>query len=133
MAISKKNKSRVIVDGKEYVWWVFDDYDQTEFDGIQIKVVCTDQTHFLKYALQQSESNRRVVLALRDYAKSVHLFSPPKFENEGGIITKSGIINLIKWCKKDKHQIQYALDGHNYELTTSEKQLLLQEIQKITN
>ncbi|MDI9312551.1 MAG: hypothetical protein QM535_20235 [Limnohabitans sp.] len=133
MAISKKNKSRTYVDGKEYLWWVFDEHDQTEFDGLQIKAVCSDQTHFIKYGLQQEEDNRKVVLALKDYTKLVHLFLPPKFESSNGIITKSGINRMIKWCKQDIHQIQYALDGNNNNLTEGEKQLLLTEIQKIIN
>lgn len=131
MAISKKNKSRTYVDGKEYLWWVFDEYDQTEFDGLQFKTVCSDQTHFIKYGLQQEQDNRKVVLALKDYTKLVHLFSPPKFESSNGIITKSGINRMIKWCKQDIHKIQYALDGNNNNLTEGEKQLLLKEIQKI--
>ncbi|NOQ72471.1 MAG: hypothetical protein GQ574_10745 [Crocinitomix sp.] len=133
MAISKKNKNRVTINGIEYLWWVFDEYDQTEFDGIQIKVVCSDQTHFFKYGLQERESNRKVVLALRDYAKLVHLSSPPKFENEDGIITKSGIIRLIKWCKNEGHQIQYALDGKNNGLTNEQQEALLEELQKRIN
>lgn len=133
MAISKKNKSRIYVDDKEYLWWVFDEQDQTEFDGLQIKAVCSDQTHFIKYGLQQNEDNRKVVLALKHYTKLVHLSSPPKFENEEGIITKSGINRMIKWCKQDVHQIEYALDGSNHNLTEGEKQSLLTEIQKIIN
>ena len=133
MAISKKNKSRTSVDGKEYLWWVFDEQDQTEFDGLQIKAVCSDQTHFIKYGLQQEESNRKVVLALKDYTQLVHLSSSPKFENSNGIITKSGINRMIKWCKQDVHQIQYALDGNNNNLNEGEKQLLLTAIQKIIN
>lgn len=131
MAISKKNKSKTYVDGKEYLWWIFDEYDQTEFDGVQIKAVCIDSTHFIKYGLQQEEDNRKVVLALKNYTKLVHLSSPPKFENEEGIITKSGINRMIKWCKQDVHQIQYALDGVNNDLTEDEKQSLLTEIQQI--
>jgi hypothetical protein len=131
MAISKKNKNRVNVDGKEYLWWVFDEFDQTEFYGIQIKAVCSDQTHFLKYGLQQPEDNRKVVLALRNYTKLVHLSFPPKFENEDGIITKSGISRLIKWSKSGDHQIQYALDGNTNELTIEQKQSLLKDLQKI--
>ncbi|MCS3531618.1 hypothetical protein [Chryseobacterium sp. JUb7] len=131
MAINKKNKNRTSVDSKEYLWSVFDEYDQTEFDGIQIKAICSDQTHFIKYGLQQEENNRKLVLALRDYAKLVHLSSPPKFENSEGIITKTGIVRMIKWCKQDMHQIEYALDGDNNNLTEAEKQLLLEELQKI--
>ncbi len=132
MAINKRNKNRAIVDDKEYLWWVFDEYDQTEFDGIQIKAVCSDQTHFFKYGLEQIEDNRSVVLALRDYTKLVHL-TCPKFENEDGIITKSGITRLIKWCKNKKHQILYALDKKNNDLNAQEKQSLLKELQKIIN
>lgn len=133
MAISKKNKNRVNFNGKEYLWWVFDEHDQTEFDGVQIKIVCSNQTHFLKYGLQQRETNRKVVLALRDYTKLVHLSAPPKFENEDGIITKSGIIRLIKWCKNETHQIEYALDGKKNDLTYGEKELLLEELQEKIN
>ena len=96
MAISKKNKNRTYVDGKEYLWWVFDEHDQTAFDGLQIKAICSDQTHFIKYGLQQDEYDRKVVLALKDYSKLVHLFSPPKFESNNGIITKSGINRMIR-------------------------------------
>jgi len=42
MSISSKNKRRVSVDNKEYLWWVFDEYEQTVFDGIQVKAVCSD-------------------------------------------------------------------------------------------
>ncbi|WP_419870361.1 hypothetical protein [Chryseobacterium sp. CT-SW4] len=131
MAISKKNKSRISVDGKEYIWWVFTEYDQTEFDGIQVKAVCVDQTHFIKYGLQQKENNSKVVLALKNYNKLVHLSSPPKFENDEGIITKIGINRMIKWCKQNVHEIQYALDRNKNDLTEPEKQLLLKDLQKI--
>lgn len=131
MAISRKNKNRVTVGGKEYLWWVFDEYDQTTFDGIQIKAVCSDQTHFIKYGLQQEEDDRKLVLALKDYTQLVFLSSPPKFEDSKGIITKSGIIRMIEWCKQDIHQIQYALNGNNNNLNETEKQVLLKEIQKI--
>lgn len=133
MAISKINKSRTYVDDKEYLWWVFDEHDQTEFDGIQVKAVCSDQTHFIKYGLQQEKDNITVVLALKDYTKLVHLSSPLKFESNNGIITKSGINRMIKWCKQDIHQIQYAKDGNNNNLTEREKRLLLTEIQRVIN
>lgn len=130
MAISKKNKSKVTVDGKEYLWWVFDEYDQTTFDGIQIKAVCSDQTHFIKYGLQQEEDDRKLALILKDYTKLVHLSSPPKFEDNKGIITKSGIIWMIEWCKQDIHEVQYALDGNEKDFNEAEKQLILKEIHK---
>ncbi|WP_160137885.1 hypothetical protein [Chryseobacterium sp. c4a] len=131
MAISKKNKSKVTVNGKEYLWWVFDEYDQTTFDGIQIKAVCSDQTHFIKYGLQQEEDDRKLALILKDYTKLVLLSSPPKFEDNKGIITKSGIIRMIEWCKQDIDEVQYALDGNENDFNEAEKQMILKEIHKI--
>lgn len=133
MAVSKKNKNRAVVDGKEYLWWVFNEYDQTAFDGIQIKVVCADQSHFLKYGLQQSDAYRKVILSLSDYSKMVQLSSTPKFENEDGIITKSGINRLIKWCKNEEHQIEYALDKGNNQLTAEQRQAVFKEILEVLN
>ena len=134
MAISRKNKYRVLVDGKEYLWWLFDETDQTEFDGIQIKAVCSDQTHFFKYGLQQLETDRKLVLALNNYAKLVHLASPPKFENDEGIITRSGIVRMIKWSKREDHKIQYAVDfinnKMNNNLNIDEQKSLLIELQE---
>ncbi len=132
MAINKKNKNRAIVDGKEYLWWVFDEVDQTEFDGIQVKIVSSDQTHFLKYGLQETDEKRKVVLALRDYAKLVHL-SAPKFENDDGIITRSGIVRIVKWCKTEEHKILYAVDQGNNNLNTNEQLALLKRLQNIIN
>ena len=130
MAISKKNKRKVVFEGKEYLWWVFDEVDQTEFDGIQTKVVCSDQGHFFKYGLQQINADRKVVFALNNYSKLVH-FTCPKFENEEGIITKSGICTLIQWCKSQGAQIMYAVDQKNNRLSNKEKETLLEELRKI--
>ncbi|WP_299888024.1 hypothetical protein [uncultured Lacinutrix sp.] len=131
MTISKKRKKRVNVEGKEYLWWVFDETDQTEFDGIQIKAVSSDQSMFLKYGLQQIENNRKIVISLRDNIKLVHIFSPTKFENKDGIITKSGVVRLINWCKRENHIIQYALDGMNNNLDEESQKLILKELQSI--
>ncbi len=80
--------------------------------------------------MQQSDSDRIIVLALTNYTKLVHL-SSPKFENEEWIITKSGIGKLIRWCKNKEHQILYALDGNNNNLNANAT--LLAEIQNRIN
>jgi hypothetical protein len=128
MTINKRNKNRVLVNEIEYLWWVFDEYDQTEFDGIQVKVVCSNQVFFFKYGLEQADNKRYIVLALNNYVKLVHL-SCPKFENQEGVIIKSEIIKLIEWCKKEKQEIIYALDGHNNKLSNNEKYSILKDLQ----
>lgn len=81
--------------------------------------------------MQQEEDDRKLALILKDYIKLVHLSSPPKFEDNKGIITKSGIIRMIEWCKQDIHEVQYALDGNENDFNEAEKQLILKEIHKI--
>ncbi|MCF2221439.1 hypothetical protein H9Q08_19425 [Chryseobacterium sp. PS-8] len=81
--------------------------------------------------MQQKDEDRRLVIALKNYAKLIHLSSPPKFENDQGIITKSGINRMIKWCKQDRHLIQYARDRNNFNLDDEEKQVLVTEIIKM--
>lgn len=81
--------------------------------------------------MQQKDEDRRLVISLKNYAKLIHLSPPPKFENDQGIITKSGINRMIKWCKQDGHLIQYARDGNNFNLNDEEKQALVKEILKM--
>lgn len=131
MAISKKNKNRALIDGKEYLWWVFDEHDQGEFHGIQAMAVSPDQACFFKYGLQQSAKDRKVVLGLRNYDKVLHLACPVKFENEAGILTRSGLIRLVQWCKQGKHQIHFAFNRENKEMTGEDKLAVLRELRQI--
>lgn len=96
MAISRKGKRKIVIDSKKYLWWIFDEYDQGVFDGVQIKIVPENQVGYVQYGLQQEDRNRRVVTALREDKYAVGMFCP-KFEDEKGIIKPSGIEKLIRW------------------------------------
>lgn len=114
MAVSKKQKRNITVDGKTYLWWVFDEVDQTEFDGAQIKLISEDQSHYLKYGLDQEDDNRRVVVGLHNNVGLVQL-ECPKFEDEQGIITPSGIRKLIEWCRVRPDERSIRTIKHAYE------------------
>lgn len=114
MPISKKQKRTITVDGKTYLWWVFDEVDQTEFDGMQIKLIAEDQSHYLKYGLEQSDDNRRVVIGLQNAGVLIQL-ECPKFEDEQGIITPSGIRELIEWCRVRPDENTIRTIKHAYE------------------
>jgi len=99
MSLSKKGKRKIIVNSQVYYWWVFNEHDQNTFDGNQIKIVSEDQTFNITYAIH-NDTKRIVQLELyRDKGKIQ--IECPKFENESGIITPSGISKLIQWiCTK---------------------------------
>ncbi len=113
MAISKKGKRKITIDSKGYFWWIFDEYDQTEFDGIQIKIVTENQSGYLKYGLEQNNDERYLVFALREDEYYLHTYCP-KFENDAGIITPSGIEKLIKWTLNFPKETEKRIIKHAY-------------------
>ncbi len=130
MAVSKKNKNRANVGNKEYLWWVYDETDQTAFDGVQVKIVCSDQSHTLHYGLQQFDVDRAVILSLKVGVKWIVL-ACPKIENTDGIITRSGIVRLVNWCKNKEHNIFNGFARKENIFEAEQKQVLLEEIQPI--
>jgi len=97
MTISTKGKRKIIVNQRLYLWWVFNEIDQTEFDGLQVKVVAEDQSIYLKYGLQQKPNNQYLVVSFNHNLGKVHILCP-SFENDTGIITPSGVSELINWA-----------------------------------
>ena len=97
MAISKKGKRKITVNNKIFLWWVYNEQDQIEFDGNQIKLISEDQTVYLKYGLDQIINNDRyIVVALDQNKYKVHIYCP-KFEDENGIIKPSGMCGSRYW------------------------------------
>ncbi len=97
MAISKKGKRKISVNSRQYLWWVYDEYSQADFNGNQIEIVAVNQAGYFKYGLEQEAEKRYVVITLRHQAYKVHV-KCPQFEDDNGIIKPSGIARLIKWC-----------------------------------
>ncbi|MCE3228602.1 MAG: hypothetical protein K0S32_3153 [Bacteroidetes bacterium] len=134
MAISSKGKRKIIVNSKTWYWWVFWEMDQTEFDGIQIKVIPENQSTFIKYGMQQQNEKRFVAIALKNYSSGVQVHCP-KFENEDGNITPNGVRELIEWCcaVPDENNIRVARYAQNNKkgiLKGKEARDLLSEIVK---
>ncbi|MGH1540095.1 MAG: hypothetical protein ACRBHB_06715 [Arenicella sp.] len=91
-----------LIGSRLFLWWVFNEIDQTEFDGIQVKIVAEDQSIFLKYGLEQSDGDRYLVLSFNRDLGRVHV-KCPKFESDDGIISSSGIRKLIAWSSDIKN------------------------------
>jgi len=113
VAISKKGKRRIKVLNKDFLYWFFNEMDQTEFDGNQIKIVAENQVGYFKYGLEQNLEKRYVVISLRNEKLKIHI-QCPKFEDENGIIKPSGIERLIKWClEKSTDKNRILVHGYN--------------------
>ncbi|MFD2563819.1 hypothetical protein [Aquimarina rubra] len=135
MAISKKGKRKITVNSENYLWWIFTEFDQTEFDGVQIKIVAENQSGYLKYGLEQIDKKRYISIGLNQNKYKVHILCP-KFENDDGIITPSGIETLIKWSlsvseiKSKENQITH---GYSMQIGLIDKNEYLKTYEKILN
>ena|SRR6218665_755195 len=129
MGINKKGKRKIVVDAKTYIWWAYNEYDQTTFDGNQVMIVTNNQVVCLKYGLEQDDYKRIMSLSFRN-GGGVNI-KCPKFENDSGIITPSGISELIKWAilKPDDNITRKITYGHhNVILNELEANLLYLKI-----
>ena len=105
MAINKKGKRKIVVNSKTYLWWFFNEYDQTTFDGKQIRIIAEDQTVCLGYGLEQKD-NKRIIRFVFNRERGIIHIECPKFENDLGIMTPSGISELIKWASIKSDEIR---------------------------
>lgn len=113
MAVNTKGKRKITVNSKKYLWWVFNEVDQTEFDGNQIKIVAENQVGYFKYGLEQNLKERCVAISLKNEKLKIHI-QCPKFEDANGIIKPSGIERLIKWClEKPINKNRIFTHGYN--------------------
>lgn len=60
MTICRKKRRRIVVNGREYLWYVAPDPD--EFDVPTLTVVSSDRRLFLRYSLLQAEERHVVVI-----------------------------------------------------------------------
>lgn len=97
MAISAKGKRRISVNGRAYLWHIFDEYDQGAFDGVQIMVAAVDKALFLRYGLHQPDTSRTALILPGPGAPTMRA-ACPRFEGEDQVMTPRGVCKLIDWA-----------------------------------
>ena len=132
MAVSKKGKRRITVNGSKYLWWVYEEYDQTAFDGYQVKILSENQSIYFLYGFEHNSKNRFVIMALNQNRLGVHLLCP-KFEDESGIIKPSAIKGIIEWCltypgQNSVRNIIYAFNSKTGMVNENERRSTLVSI-----
>jgi len=103
MAISEKGKRRLTVRNGRYLWYVFDKYDQTAFDGLQVMVTAQDRSLIVHYGIQQPDQSRTAVIRRGIRAPSVRMRCP-QFETDDGTMTPHATRKLIEWCLDEAPQ-----------------------------
>ncbi|GAB2633202.1 hypothetical protein [Nocardia goodfellowii] len=101
MAISKKGRRRIVVGGREYLWWVTQDRDNYDAPGAPtLRVVSTDKRVLVSYVLAQAEEARHVFVRgpeFRGTTQPGRSYRCPAFGLPGEI-RPGNVAEFITWC-----------------------------------
>lgn len=131
MAISKKGKRKIVVNNQNYLWWGFWEYDQTAFDGNQVKIVADNQSFLFHYGLEQEEERRNILLIIRDQRRV--WLKAPRFETKKGQISSKGISEIIKWIKNEISKPKVEIEAFYPEKVKDEIGLFISDLNKAIN
>lgn len=117
MAIARKGKRSIVVDGEEFLWWVARDGESPDRLGktLALHVVDTAGELCVKYTLWQPYDQRHVVVIGRRFRNEPgcggahRRFRCPEF-GDSNIVYPSAVAELIRWCIADR-RTPPELDG----------------------
>jgi len=101
MAVSKRQRRRIVVEGKPYVWWIAPDEDAA--DALTLTVASERRGLFVRYALAQAEHRRHVSVcgprfrAVAGCGGSTRRFRCPAFGRVGEV-RPADVAQLIRWA-----------------------------------
>jgi hypothetical protein len=106
MAVSTKRKRPIVVDGREYLWWVVPDYEPpfVPSAGTSLKVVDTVGNMCVEYHLGQPGDVCHVVVQGKRFGSLTGCGGPhrrfrcPVFAS-GPAVTPADVAALIRWCE----------------------------------
>lgn len=113
MAINSSRKRKVTLNNQKYFWFILDKWGQTEFDGIQLRIIPSNQSFYLSYGIGQAEEKRFLSLRFQKNGTHLRLYCP-KFENENDIVTNLNIKHIILWCRNTIENKTYQIVPNLY-------------------
>lgn len=103
MAISKKHRRSISVDGTKYLWWVSEDIEDDFIGSRVLTVASTDRRLLVRYGLSQPAPGRYMIVlgprlqGLSDRPGPCRRYACPGFGVPGGVTPKH-VAELIRWC-----------------------------------
>ena len=108
MAINKKGKRKISVDGVNY-WWKIS-MDRTYTNGNTVKVISDDQKFNCFYSLEDVYNGKRYMVSFGElfggieYEKKT-FYHCPRWENENWSITPKGVAEFICLCLSEEKEL----------------------------
>ncbi len=111
MAVAKKNKRNIVVDGTTYAWFVRDDCEHSAVCAqFTLLIMSDNKEFFVHYPLhQQGERNFLVVLGKvfggnGEFGGQWQRVACPEFET-GAAVTPQVVRNIVVWALQDKANV----------------------------
>jgi len=104
VALAKKGRRPITVDGVQYQWWVAEWDESPQVDYLQtLAVASEDGRLFVRYTLGQPPALRHVVVEGPDFQGTSEpgpwrRFRCPAF-GEPTMVTPKDVAALIRWCR----------------------------------
>lgn len=107
MAVTTKNRRKLLINNRRFIWYIRDDPDSADF---VLHVISEDKNFIVVYHLHQPESTRYLIIIGKEF---------PGLANAGGnwirvrcpqwetnhSITPASVHRLIEWCFLDEKEL----------------------------
>jgi len=115
MALDRKSRRQIDIEGREYFWWVYEEWEDS--GPVTLAVSSADRRFLVRYPIHQSDNGRYLTVVGREFA------GLPKRRSgwtrvrcpaltTGDIVKPSDVRRLIQWCLRPKSElIQIDWDG----------------------
>ncbi len=113
MGISTKNRRKLTIDDRCYVWYVIEDCDSSNY---VLHVLSDDKQFIVHYHLKQHDDARHLTVLGAEFRRAIgtggvwRRFRCPKWDVENDVVTPRNVRNLIDWCQSsgDVIEVDYA-------------------------
>ena len=107
MSIATKNRRKLNIGGREFIWFVKDDSDSAY---MLLHVVSQDKKFFVNYHLRQPSNKRYLIVLGKEFPGLAHAGGCwlrvlcPEWETDS-IITPASVRRLIEWCLSEQREL----------------------------
>jgi hypothetical protein len=108
MAIARKNRRSIEVEGREFLWWVYEELE--ELAAMTLAVASADKSFLVRYPLHQPDDNRHLTVLgrefpglLEDRGSWARVRCPAL--TSGEVVKPSDARCLIEWCLHSEREL----------------------------
>jgi hypothetical protein len=121
MAIARKDRRTIDVEGREFLWWVYEELEEAA--AMTLAVASADKRFLVRYPLDQPDDSRHLIVLGREFPGlpndrgSWARVRCPQWTS-GKAVKPSVVRRLIEWCLHSEREL-VQLDWRGRELVVA--------------